>query len=114
MTLNGFIHERLVDRQRVETHKQRMLAEVRAHRLRELRQKAGLTQAELARRIGVGQRRVSKIEHGDLESIRIGTLRRYLEALGRGMSIEYILGDRRVQVARWAGRTVAPSGDEGY
>ena len=28
--------------------------------------KAGLTQAELAERIGVGQRQVSKIEHGDL------------------------------------------------
>lgn len=98
-TLDDYLAKRPVDRKRVEAHKQRMLAEVRAYRLRELRESAGLTQAELARRIGVGQRQVSKIENGDLESTKVGTIRSYLEAVGGGMAIEYILGDQRIQVA---------------
>lgn len=98
-TLDELHQRRPVDRERVEEHKQRMLAEVRAYRLRELREAAGLTQAELAERIDVGQRQVSKIEHGDLDSAKIGTIRRYLEAVGGDLSIEYVEGGRRIQVA---------------
>jgi len=99
MTLKEFLADNPVDRDRVEAHKKRMLAEVRAYRLRELREAAGLTQAQLAERIGVGQRQVSKIENGDLDSAKIGTIRSYLEAVGGGMAIEYVIGDERVQVA---------------
>jgi len=53
VSLEDFLAEHPVDRAKVEEHKQRMLAEVRAYRLRELREAAGLTQAEVAARIGV-------------------------------------------------------------
>lgn len=76
-----------------------MLAAVRALRLREVREQADLTQAQLAARIGAGQRQVSKIEHGDLDSAKIGTIRNYLEAVGGELSLEFVLGDQRVQVA---------------
>lgn len=99
ISLEDFIAEHPVDRERVEAHKERMLAEVRAYRLRELREGAGLTQAQLAERIGVGQRQVSKIERGDLDSAKIGTIRSYLEAVGGGLAIQYVLGDQRIQVA---------------
>lgn len=99
MPLKDFVAEHPVDRKRVEAHKEQMLAEVRAYRLRELREQAGLTQAQLAERIGVGQRQVSKIEHGDLDSTKIGTIRSYLEAVGGGLAIEYVMGDQRIQVA---------------
>ncbi|NLA64890.1 MAG: helix-turn-helix transcriptional regulator [Leucobacter sp.] len=99
MTLKDFVADHPVDRQRVDEHKERMLAEVRAFRLRELRERAGLTQSELAERIGVGQRQVSKIEHGDLDNAKIGTIRRYLEAVGGGLAIEYVLNDERIRVA---------------
>ena len=98
-TLKEFLTEHPVDREEVEKHKRRMLAEVRAYRLRELREQAGLTQAQLAERIGVGQRQVSKIENGDLDNAKISTIRSYLQAVGGEMSIEYVLGDERVQVA---------------
>ena len=88
-----------VDRAEIDRHKERMLAEVRAYRLRELREQAGLTQAQLAERIGVGQRQVSKVESGDLDSAKVGTIRRYLEAVGGGLAVEYVMGDQRVQVA---------------
>lgn len=98
MTLKEFVDEHPVDRERVDAHKERILAEVRAHRLRELREGAGLTQAQLAERIGVGQRQVSKIERGDLDSAKIGTIRSYLEAVGGGLVIEYVLGDQCMRV----------------
>lgn len=98
-TVEEFLAEHPVDREQVDKHKQRLLAEVRAYRLRELREQAGLTQAQLAQRIGVGQRQVSKIENGDLDSAKIGTIRSNLQAVGGEMSIEYVLGDDRVQVA---------------
>jgi transcriptional regulator with XRE-family HTH domain len=87
------------DRTEIDAHKERMLAEVRAYRLRELREQVGLTQAQLAERIGVGQRQVSKIESGDLDSAKIGTIRRYLEAVGGDLAVEYVTDDKRVQVA---------------
>lgn len=59
----------------------------------------GWTQAQLAERIGVDQRQVSKIENGDLDSTKVGTIRGYLEAVGGEMAIEYVMGDARVQVA---------------
>lgn len=98
-TLKDFVAEHPVDRVRVEAYKERMLAEVRAYRLRELREQAGLTQVQLAERIGVGQRQVSKIEQGDLDSAKVGTIRSYLEAVGGELSLEYVMGDQRMQVA---------------
>ncbi|CAH0271640.1 helix-turn-helix transcriptional regulator [Plantibacter sp. VKM Ac-2885] len=99
LTREQLLAERPVDRERVDAHKTRMLGEIRAHQLRELREAMGLTQIQLAERIGVGQRQVSKIEHGDLDNAKIGTIRKYLEAVGGGLVIEYVSGDQRVQVA---------------
>ncbi len=46
-----------------------------------------------------GERQVSKIENGDLDSTKVGTIRGYLEAVGGEMAIEYVIGDAPVQVA---------------
>ena len=99
MSLEDFVAANPVDRDLVDAHKERMLAEVRACRLRELREEAGLTQAQLAERIGVGQRQVSKIERGDLDSAKVRTIRNYLEAVGGSLVIEYVVGDQRLRVA---------------
>lgn len=99
MSLKDFVAEHPVNQDRVEEHKGRMLADVRAYRLRELREQAGLTQAQLAERIGVGQRQVSKIEHGELENAKVGTIRSYLEAVGGDLALDFVVGDQRIQVA---------------
>lgn len=99
MSIDEMLAERPADRERLEAHKERMLAGVRSHRLRELREQAGLTQAELAEKIGVGQRQVSKIENGDIENTKVSSIRNYLEAVGGTLVIEYVEGDNRIQVA---------------
>lgn len=54
--------------------------------LRALRQAAGLTQLEMAERLGVGQAAISKIEQrGD---VQISSLRRYVEALGANLRVD--------------------------
>lgn len=98
-TLKDFLADHPVDRGRVEAHKDRLLAEVRAFHLRELREQAGLTQAQVAERIGVGQRQVSKIERGDLNNAKVGTIRSYVEAIGGELTLDYVMGNQRIQVA---------------
>ena len=48
MTLEDFLTEHPVDRALVDSHKQRMLAEVRAYKLRELREASGFSQVASA------------------------------------------------------------------
>lgn len=90
---------RPVDAERVERLQHEMMAQVRAYRLRELREQAEMTQTDVAERIGTGQRRVSKIEHGDIEHTRVDTLRRYAEALGGTLHVEIEVGDKRMTIA---------------
>jgi transcriptional regulator with XRE-family HTH domain len=76
-----------------------MLDEVRAYRLRDLRQASDLTQVEVAERLQVSQNRVSRIEHGDLERVQVDTLRRYVEALGGTLHVDVEIGDERIKIA---------------
>lgn len=98
-TLEEMLGKRPVDRTAVEAHKKRMLDEVRAYRLRELREASQLTQVDLAKRLHVSQNRVSRIEHGDIERTQVDTLRRYVEAVGGQLRVEVELGDERIQIA---------------
>jgi DNA-binding XRE family transcriptional regulator len=60
---------------------QRLLGQVYAYRLAEIRRRRGLTQTDVARRMGVSQRRVSAIEHGAEQANR-STLAAYVTAMG--------------------------------
>lgn len=51
-------------------------------RVQELREAKGWSQAELARRSGVPQPTISRIEAGESGSISLGNLERLAEALG--------------------------------
>ncbi len=54
----------------------------------EARQAAGLTQQELAKRLGVSQAQVARIEKRGYEAYALKTLRRYVQALGEGFILE--------------------------
>ena len=54
----------------------------------EARQAAGLTQVQMAERLGVTQSQVSRIEKSGYDAYTLNTLRRYVEALGEGFSLE--------------------------
>jgi predicted transcriptional regulator len=98
-SVETMLAKRPVDRAVVDENKKRMLDEVRAYRLRELREALNLTQIELADLLDVSQNRVSRLEHGDLERTQVDTLRRYVEAVGGQLHVEVEIGDRRIQIA---------------
>src|SRR5207244_3722713 len=54
----------------------------------EARQAAGLTQAELAERLGVSQAQVARMEKRGYDACTLAKLRRDVQALGDGYSIE--------------------------
>src|SRR5919197_4861013 len=54
----------------------------------EARQQAGLTQAEVANRLGVSQAQVARIEKRGYDAYTLNTLRRYVQALGDDFSLQ--------------------------
>jgi DNA-binding XRE family transcriptional regulator len=77
--------------------RERREAYVRGHQLVEMRNAAGLTQAELADALGVSQARVSKIEHGEISGIDV--VRAYVAVLGGTIDVVARIGDRSWKVA---------------
>jgi predicted transcriptional regulator/DNA-binding XRE family transcriptional regulator len=66
--------------------------------LRALRERAGLTQTDVATRLAVGQAAISKIENrGD---VQISSLKRYVEALGATLRIDAAFGAEARTTAR--------------
>ncbi|MDW3845986.1 helix-turn-helix domain-containing protein [Micromonospora sp. BRA006-A] len=64
----------------VDTGKQELLAEVVGHRLAEVRRARGLTQQQVADRMGVTKGRVSQIEQGKISGQEV--VARFAAALG--------------------------------
>lgn len=83
----------------VAEHTERMLAETRAYRLREIREEQGLTQIELAARMHVTQPSVSELERGQLDRAGLSTIKAYVEALGGTVEVVADFGDQRVVIA---------------
>lgn len=55
---------------------------VAAYKLAALRRELDRTQTAVAAEMNVSQKRVSEIEHGQLDRARLDTIRRYVAALG--------------------------------
>jgi transcriptional regulator with XRE-family HTH domain len=98
-SLEEMLAKRPVDPELLEEHRRRMLAEVRAYRLREIREQYHLTQVQVAEQLDVSQKRVSRIESGDIERTQVDTLRRYVEAIGGKLKVEVEVGDETFKIA---------------
>jgi predicted transcriptional regulator len=98
-TLNEITARRKPRREKVDAHKERMLAQTRAWRLRELREQFDITQVELAGQLQVSQNRVSTLERGDIDRAQVDTLRRYVQALGGTLTLEVHVGDETFTIA---------------
>ena len=89
-------HIERIGREDFEAGKEQMLAEARGWRLAEIRRHRGLTQAQVADRMGVGKSRVSQIETGKVSTRDV--LDRYVEALGGRLSLMADFGDEILRV----------------
>jgi predicted XRE-type DNA-binding protein len=87
-----------VDAARAEA-RTRTQAYVLGFRLAQLRQEAGLSQSDVATRMGVSQPRVSQLESGDVGQMEVDTLARYVLALGGRLKLVADFEDHDVDVS---------------
>ena len=52
------------------------------YHLAQMRKQRAMTQAEVARAMGVSQARVSRMEHGDIEKMQVESVAAYVAAIG--------------------------------
>jgi len=74
-----------------------MLDEARGWRLADMRKRRGMTQAQVATRMGVSVARVSQIERGDVSTQEV--LNRYVAALGGTLKLIADFGDEQLKIA---------------
>lgn len=67
-----------------------------ANRLTALREAAGLSQRELAKRLGVSQPRIAAIERS--HNVTIEVLEQYVEALGATLEVNVVKGRRKTRL----------------
>ena len=72
---------------------------IAGYHLAQLRKSKKMTQVQVAKLMGISQRRVSAIERGDLDRSEITTLRTYIAALGGQIRILADFGDDSTQIA---------------
>ncbi|GAA2719476.1 helix-turn-helix transcriptional regulator [Actinocorallia aurantiaca] len=77
--------------QAVAEARKRNQSYVDGHRLAERRTALGLTQSEVAERMGVTKGRVSQIERGEVSTV--DAIARYVQALGGHLQISAVFGD---------------------
>lgn len=98
-TLEDLRNRRPVDANKLAQAKEQLHAEIRAYKLQELRKAQNKTQVEIARELQVSQNSISKLEHGNLSTTQIDTVRRYIESLGGKLNIEATFGDVTYKIA---------------
>jgi DNA-binding XRE family transcriptional regulator len=89
-------HIEAIGHEEVARGSSRLISQVRAHRLADLRKRRGLTQREVAQAMGVTVGRISQIENGELSGIDI--LDRYVTALGGLLEVVANFGDEQFKV----------------
>lgn len=78
-------------REAFEERARNLLAWARAWRLAEMRQERGLTQDQVAARMGVSNGRVSQIENGQVSGNEV--IARYIQALGGSLVMFAVFDD---------------------
>ena len=74
-------------------------AYLEAYNLAQTRKSRALTQREVAEQMGVSQKRVSELEHGKLGSMRLDTLRRYVESIGGKLVATAVFPDKTIELS---------------
>ena len=75
----------------------KMLDDARGWRLAEMRKRRGLTQEQVAQRMGISVARVSQIESGDVSTQDV--LNRFVAALGGTLKLIADFGDEQLKIA---------------
>jgi transcriptional regulator with XRE-family HTH domain len=83
-----YLEEQLQDREFAERFNKAGKAWDVALQLADLRKKSGLSQKELARRVGTSQQQISRLESPSYEGHSLSMIRRVAEALGAAVRLK--------------------------
>ncbi|WP_172136984.1 helix-turn-helix domain-containing protein [Adlercreutzia sp. ZJ473] len=72
---------------------------VRAYELKQARKACSMTQSEIAREMGVSQKRISDLENGQIGVVQVDTLRRYVAGLGGTLEVRAVLPHATIRIA---------------
>jgi DNA-binding XRE family transcriptional regulator len=78
--------------EKIEMETRDLILEVEALRLKQLRERWGLSQQELAKILNISQPAISKLE--DRSDVMLSTLRQYVESLGGNLELLVTFSDR--------------------
>jgi transcriptional regulator with XRE-family HTH domain len=87
-----FLYDRYVgdDPERIEQYELEVLNAEIARKIYELRKKAGLSQRQLARRLGTSASAICRLEDADYEGHSLTMLKRIAEALDKRVEIRFL------------------------
>lgn len=88
-TSEDFIEKYGLDRNAIKQGAKREYARIQAYELSEIRRSLGITQQEMAKQMGVSQKRISDIENGRPGAIQVNTLSRYAHCLGGALKLVF-------------------------
>jgi transcriptional regulator with XRE-family HTH domain len=71
-------------------------------RLQQVREAAGLTQEQVAQRMGVTQASLSRLEHRS--DVKLSNIRKYIEAVGGRLEVSVVMPKRATRRAGTAGK----------
>ena len=94
--LNRYLEKRGITEDQMAVARVQTQSYIDAYALREARTEGGMTQVQLAKTMGVSQNRVSRMENGDMSTMSLDTIRRYIEALGGKLSLIAELPNGRI------------------
>lgn len=72
---------------------------IKRRHLSELRREAGMTQVAVGKAADLDPSQISRVERGSLDAHRVGTVRRYVEALGGRLDVWVVIEGRRIPLA---------------
>jgi DNA-binding XRE family transcriptional regulator len=86
---SDWLKEKLRDPKFRKGYHEARTAVMLGYKIHQLREKLGLTQAELAKRMGTKQQAIARLERGDYEGFTLKTLERIAEATKTELVIDF-------------------------
>jgi len=96
-----FLYDRYIgqDEERIQEFEEELFNAEIARKIYDLRTKAGLSQRELAKRVGTSASAICRLEDADYEGHSLFMLKRIAEALDKRVEIRFVSAKRRLQPA---------------
>lgn len=93
LTIDEYARQRGLTQEELDKAERELQEYLHAYELKEARRRRRLTQVQMALRMKVSQKRISELESGDINHLKLSTLRRYAEALGGRLRVSVELPD---------------------